>query len=186
MNTLKRGLESHRAGDYWYMHDISNKLGYMPDTKKFGEKLERIGKNIEAAKNQEEINKSLAELGAHNESDIVISALNNLTENINSVLLTKGLAEVNAQFGGTVKFASEEELWNFVNTNNSEIEQQTRYIEIAADLVNFPTVPDLILKQYEAKGEILSENVLDNLKEKFDDLVALNEKHTNSKIELVG
>lgn len=182
LNTLKRGLESHRAGDYWYMHDISNKLGYMPDTKKFGEKLERICKNIEAAKNQEEINKSLAELGAHNESDIVISALNNLTENINSLLLTKGLAEVNAQFGGTVKFASEEELWNFVNTNNSEIEQQTRYIEIAANLVNFPTVPDLILKQYEAKGEILSENVLDNLKEKFDDLDNAKERYAKRRM----
>lgn len=166
IRTLKARLNQHRKGDYSYMNYVSDELDFIPDAKKFDKKLSGVIEKLEAAKTNEEVQNAISQLGVHNQIKIISFAIDNSTDLLQGLLVDERLEEVKAMLKGAddLDFYGVCEL---LKRTNTEVNNCIKKIDEIAQDIMMPSEEDVILRGYEAKGEILTNEALDNLRAKF-------------------
>jgi len=181
--TMKSRLQAHREGNYAYMNSVSSRLKFLPDAQKFDKRLSSVINELEKAQSNEELNNALIPLGTHNQYSITAEAMNDAVKTIFDLLDNDGIEDVKTLVSGVENIDDPEEIKAFINTKVMELNTYLNYIESIASCINMPSEEDVILRAYENKGQILSDEMLKNLRAKFDSIYQARTEARNRQAE---
>lgn len=169
LKTTQKHLENHRAGDYSYMHKVSEKLKITASAQSFENLLLTAIENIQKAKTHDEIDTALSSLGEYNQYQNIIAFLNEKTQKIGELLIEQNIKELKKMLNGVKNFNANS-IFELVNNKSDKFNKYIAQIEEIAQKIGMPSENELLLHIYENRGEILSEKVIKELSQKFDSI----------------
>ena len=176
---LQRRLQEHKNGDDAFMFVVSDKTGEIPDKKKFELKLNRIINNLKQAKTYEQIEEAIRPLGSQDPLETIRASVESTVKTLDAQLQHGRIDNVLSSLNITTNISSEEELLTLINETNDKISRLLNFMPYATEALKFPSEADLIVKLSEKKAEILTEDEITLLKNKFDKILQERNRVSN-------
>lgn len=165
---IKKRLKDLENGDFNFMFAISDKINTKPNDKKFKKLLNKILEDLNKAQNYEEINNAIRPLGAQDPYETIQVMIEKLVNDINLRLEKVGYENIIEEMFPNLDCQSKEEFINIVNSKNEKIDNLINRIKVIAEEIDFDNENDIIIKKSEKRGDILTIENLNILKDKFD------------------